>query len=170
MRLRHQRRDILFQALETSLRAWEEKQRNTLNIATQSTSTISNTSQPKAQLQISKPPELNDEELSILFSFIEAVTTLVKWVKLLIISHPSLEPDLYQVASRTAQALEQVHPDGKILEGVSNIFSSIIFSKRYRKKCIRIKVQYSELSFVDKREFAKYRYKILLIIATFIYL
>ncbi|XP_012523249.1 diacylglycerol kinase eta isoform X3 [Monomorium pharaonis] len=108
-------------ALETSLRAWEEKQRNTLSAVTQSTSsTISNASQHRAQLQIcSKPPQLNDEELSILFNFIEAVTTLVKWVKLLIISHPSLEPDLYQVASRTANALEQVHPDGKILQGIS---------------------------------------------------
>lgn len=73
-------------------------------------------------LQIcNKPAQLNDEELTILFSFIEAVTTLVKWVKLLIISHPSLEPDLYQVASRTANALEQVHPDGKILQGVGDV-------------------------------------------------
>jgi len=104
------------------LRAWEEKQRNTLSAVTQSTSTISNASQsqPRTQLQIcNKPPQLNDEELNILFNFIEAVTTLVKWVKLLIISHPSLEPDLYQIASRTANALEQVHPDGKILQGVS---------------------------------------------------
>jgi len=110
------------QALATSLRAWEEKQRNTLSAVTQSTSTLSNTSQlqSKAQLQMcSKPLQLNDEELNILFSFIEAVTTLVKWVKLLIISNPSLELDLYQVASRTANALEQVHPDGKILPGVS---------------------------------------------------
>lgn len=112
---------FLSQALETSLRAWEEKQRNTLSAVTQSASTISNaTSQHRPQLQIcNKPPQLNDEELNILFNFIEAVTTLVKWVKLLIISHPSLEPDLYQVASRTANALEQVHPDGKILQGVS---------------------------------------------------
>lgn len=81
-------------------------------------------SQSRVQLQInSKHPQLNDEELSILFNLIEAVTTLVKWVKLLIISHPSLEPELYQVASRTAQALEQVHPDGKILQGVSQVLS-----------------------------------------------
>lgn len=112
------------QALETSLRAWEEKQRNTLSAVTQSTSTLSNTSQSRVQLQISsKPSQLSDEELNILFNFIEAVTTLVKWMKLLIISHPSLEPELYQVASRTAQALEQVHPDGKILQGVSEVLS-----------------------------------------------
>lgn len=120
--LRCNRKYFVFQALETSLRAWEEKQRNTLSAVTQSASTISNASQSqsRAQLQIcNKPPQLSDEELNILFNFIEAVTTLVKWVKLLIISHPSLEPDLYQVASRTANALEQVHPDGKILQGVS---------------------------------------------------
>lgn len=111
------------QALETSLRTWEEKQRNSITTVPQSSSTILQ-SQPKAQLQIcNKPSQLNDEELNILLNFIEAVTTLVKWVKLLIISNPSLEPDLYQIASRTANALEQVHPDGKILEGVSNILS-----------------------------------------------
>jgi len=105
------------------LRAWEEKQRNTLSAVTQSTSTLSSTtSQSTTHLQIcNKPSHLNDEELIILFSFIEAVTTLVKWVKLLIISHPSLEPELYQVALRTANALEQVHPDGKILQGVGDI-------------------------------------------------
>lgn len=81
-----------------------------------------------------KPTHLNSEEMCILLGFIEVVTTLVKWVKLLIISHPSLEPDLYQVAARTGQALEQVHPDGKILQGVSNysfyvIIIPLIFTK-----------------------------------------
>jgi diacylglycerol kinase (ATP) len=56
--------------------------------------------------------------MSVLLGFIEVVTTLVKWVKLLIISHPSLEPELYQIAGRTAIALEKLHPDGKILQGV----------------------------------------------------
>lgn len=95
-------------------------------VVSQSTSTLSNTSQSgsRSQLQLSnKPSELNDEELSILIGFIEVVTTLVKWVKLLIISHPSIEPDLYQIAARTAHALEEVHPDGKILQGVSNKLS-----------------------------------------------
>ncbi|KAL6431277.1 hypothetical protein ACFW04_007148 [Cataglyphis niger] len=129
-------------ALETSLRAWEEKQRNTLSAVTQSTSTLSSTSQSqsKAHLPIcNKPPQLNDEELIILFNFIEAVTTLVKWVKLLIISHPSLEPDLYQVALRTANALEQVHPDGKILQGTSlrPMVTELVSSARqlYEESC-----------------------------------
>lgn len=109
---------FMLQALETSLKTWEEKQRNMVSAVPQSTS-VNNTSQPKIQLQISsRSSQLNEEELHILFTFIEVVTTLVKWVKLLIISHPSLEPNLYQIASRTAQALEQVHPDGKILQGV----------------------------------------------------
>lgn len=72
----------------------------------------------------------------ILLGFIEVVTTLVKWVKLLIISHPSLEPDLYQVAARTAQALEQVHPDEKILQGVNNflfyIYNLLIIIFKYK--------------------------------------
>ena len=88
-------------------------------------------SQPKSLQVHNKPSYLNDDEMYILLGFIEVVTTLVKWVKLLIISHPSLEPDLYQVAARTAQALEQVHPDGKILQGVSNISFHIIIIHIY---------------------------------------
>ncbi|XP_020297284.1 diacylglycerol kinase eta isoform X2 [Pseudomyrmex gracilis] len=126
-------------ALETSLRTWEEKQRNSITTVPQSSSTILQ-SQPKAQLQIcNKPSQLNDEELNILLNFIEAVTTLVKWVKLLIISNPSLEPDLYQIASRTANALEQVHPDGKILEGISlrPVVTELVSSARqlYEESC-----------------------------------
>ncbi|XP_012222170.2 diacylglycerol kinase eta isoform X2 [Linepithema humile] len=129
-------------ALETSLRAWEEKQRNTLSAVTQSSSTLTSTwqSQPRAQLQTcNKSSQLNDEELNILFNFIDAVTTLVKWVKLLIISHPNLKPDLYQIASRTANALEQVHPDGKILQGISlrQMVTELVSSARqlYEESC-----------------------------------
>ncbi|XP_050594862.1 diacylglycerol kinase eta isoform X14 [Bombus affinis] len=128
-------------ALETSLKTWEEKQRNTLNAISQSASTLSNTqlqSQPKF-LQSHKPSYLNDDEMYILLGFIEVVTTLVKWVKLLIISHPSLEPDLYQVAARTAQALEQVHPDGKILQGINlrPVVTELVSSARqlYEDSC-----------------------------------
>lgn len=70
-------------------------------------------------MEAAKPSNLNADEMSVLLCFIEAVTTLVKWVKLLIISHPSLEPELYQVAARTASSLENVHPDGKIIQGVN---------------------------------------------------
>ncbi|XP_032664900.1 LOW QUALITY PROTEIN: diacylglycerol kinase eta [Odontomachus brunneus] len=126
-------------ALETSLRTWEEKQRNMVSAVGQSTS-VSDTSQPKIELQISsKPSQLNEEELHILFSFIEVVSTLVKWVKLLIISHPSLEPNLYQIASRTAQTLEQMQPDGKILQGVSlrPMVTELVLSARqlYEESC-----------------------------------
>ncbi|KOX68067.1 Diacylglycerol kinase eta [Melipona quadrifasciata] len=129
-------------ALETSLKTWEEKQRNTLNAISQSASTLSNTllqSQPKSLQAHNKPSYLNDDEMYILLGFIEVVTTLVKWVKLLIISHPSLEPDLYQVAARTAQALEQVHPDGKILQGINlrPVVTELVSSARqlYEDSC-----------------------------------
>ncbi|XP_017756456.1 PREDICTED: diacylglycerol kinase eta [Eufriesea mexicana] len=129
-------------ALETSLKTWEEKQRNTLNAISQSSSTLSNTqlqSQSKPLQVHNKPSHLNDEEMYILLRFIEVVTTLIKWVKLLIISHPSLEPDLYQVAARTAQALEQVHPDGKILQGINlrPVVTELVSSARqlYEDSC-----------------------------------
>nr|XP_033330534.1 diacylglycerol kinase eta isoform X3 [Megalopta genalis] len=130
-------------ALETSLRTWEEKQRSTLTAISQSTSTLNSAqlhSQSKSSLIThSKPSHLNDEEMYILLGFIEVVTTLVKWVKLLIISHPSLEPDLYQVATRTDQALEQVHPDGKILQGTNlrPVVTELVSSARqlYEDSC-----------------------------------
>ncbi|XP_011351823.2 diacylglycerol kinase eta isoform X1 [Ooceraea biroi] len=146
-------------ALETSLRAWEEKQRNTISAVTQSTSTLSNTSQSQSRAQLqacSKSPQLNDEELNILFSFIEAVTTLVKWVKLLIISDPSLEIDLYQVASRTANALEQVHPDGKILQGMSlrPMVTELVSSARqlYEESCELLRDKAHNLKLRDNLE------------------
>ncbi|XP_034189721.2 diacylglycerol kinase eta isoform X3 [Osmia lignaria lignaria] len=132
-------------ALETSLKTWEEKQRNTLNAISHSVSTINSAqlqlqSQSKSHLPvIGKPSHLNEEEMYILLGFIEVVTTLVKWVKLLIISHPSLEADLYQVAARTAQALEQVHPDGKILQGnnLRPVVTELVSSARqlYEDSC-----------------------------------
>ncbi|XP_066585239.1 diacylglycerol kinase eta isoform X2 [Prorops nasuta] len=127
-------------ALETSLRAWEEKQRNTMAAVSQSTSTLSTSSHHKSQLQLAnKPAQLNDEEFHILLGLIEVVTTLIKWVKLLIISHPSLEPDLYQIAARTAHALEQVHPDGKILQGenLRPVVTELVSSARqlYEESC-----------------------------------
>ncbi|XP_006625055.1 diacylglycerol kinase eta isoform X3 [Apis dorsata] len=129
-------------ALETSLKTWEEKQRSTLNAISQSISTLSTTqlqSQSKLLQVHNKPTHLNEEEMYILLGFIEVVTTLVKWVKLLIISHPSLEPDLYQVAARTAQALEQVHPDGKILQGINlrPVVTELVSSARqlYEDSC-----------------------------------
>lgn len=93
-----------------------------------SSSTISTSSRSQSQAHIDiRQVCLSDEEMAVLLGFIEVVTTLVKWVKLLIISHPSLEPELYQIAARTAIALEKVHPDGKILQGVSFFCTLVIF-------------------------------------------
>ncbi|KAK0087488.1 hypothetical protein PV325_000929 [Microctonus aethiopoides] len=132
-------------ALETSLRAWEEKQRsNTSTVVSQSTSSLSNTTQSRSLTQLDgKPIQLYDEELNILLGFIEVITTLVKWVKLLIISHPSLEPDLYHIADRTAMSLEKVHPDGKILEGTSlrPVVTELVSNARqlYEESCVLLR-------------------------------
>ncbi|XP_034947054.1 diacylglycerol kinase eta isoform X2 [Chelonus insularis] len=131
-------------ALETSLKTWEEKQRssgmssmvNQMTSSSLSSTTIRSRSASQCD---TKPIQLYEEEMNILLGFIEVVTTLVKWVKLLIISHPSLEPDLYQIAGRTASNLEKVHPDGKIIQGPSlrPVVTELVSSARqlYEESC-----------------------------------
>lgn len=45
-------------------------------------------------------------------------------VKLLIIRHPTIEVDLYQLAATVNINLERVHPSGKLLRGVCSGFST----------------------------------------------
>lgn len=101
-------------SLEMSLKSWQEKQRqHSISIAKEQTSV---TSEYNTALSESL---FTERETYFLLSFIECVSTLVKWVKFLIISHPSLQKDLYVVASKTSDALEAIHPSGKLLEGPS---------------------------------------------------
>uniref|UniRef100_A0A182Y4N4 Diacylglycerol kinase n=1 Tax=Anopheles stephensi TaxID=30069 RepID=A0A182Y4N4_ANOST len=98
--------------LEVSLKSWQEKQRqHSISIAREQPSTASEHHIAPAEDMFS------ERETYLLLNFIECVSTLVKWVKFLIISHPSLQPNLYVVASKTADALESIHPGGKIIEG-----------------------------------------------------
>lgn len=66
------------------------------------------------------PPEpdvsFSEEEHQLLITFIECATTLTKWIKILAISH-SLEVDLYTLANNVDKCLEDIHPNGKLLEG-----------------------------------------------------
>lgn len=96
-------------SLETKLNSWQEKQRQqSISISRDHTSVA----------DVGLPSSLMTERESYcLLNFIEVASSLVKWVKFLIISHPSLEQDLYAVACRTADALEAIHPQGKIVEG-----------------------------------------------------
>lgn len=102
-------------SLEVSLKSWQEKQRqHSISISREQTSTISDA----VATSSGNPSSLfSERETYLLLNFIECVSSLVKWVKFLIISHPSLEHDLYAVACRTADALEAIHPQGKIVEG-----------------------------------------------------
>ncbi|CAH1398895.1 unnamed protein product [Nezara viridula] len=85
-------------ALETSLKSWQEKQ-------------------GKGKLRAPLPHSLSQSEMQMLISFIEATTTLVKCVKVLIIKNPSIEAEVYELADKTASNLEKVHPSGKIQQG-----------------------------------------------------
>lgn len=98
--------------LEVSLKSWQVKQRqHSISIAREQTSITSEYSTAIGENLFT------ERETYLLLHFIECVSTLVKWVKFLIISHPSLQPDLYTVASRTSDSLEAVHPGGKLLDG-----------------------------------------------------
>lgn len=98
--------------LEVSLKTWHEKQRqHSISIAREQTSVTSEYSTAIGDNLFT------ERETYLLLNFIECVSTLVKWVKFLIISHPSLQPDLYANALKTADALEAVHPGGKLLDG-----------------------------------------------------
>lgn len=85
-------------------------------------------SQSRTQLNVDmKPTQLHEDEINILYGLIEAISTLIKWVKLLIINHPSLRIDLYEIAVKTSCALEALHPGGKILQGVGILFCSLAY-------------------------------------------
>lgn len=98
--------------LEVSLKSWQVKQRqHSISIAREQTSVTSEYSTAIGDNLFT------ERETYLLLNFIECVSTLVKWVKFLIISHPSLQPDLYAIASKTSDSLEAVHPGGKLLDG-----------------------------------------------------
>uniref|UniRef100_A0A1B0GQ62 Diacylglycerol kinase n=1 Tax=Phlebotomus papatasi TaxID=29031 RepID=A0A1B0GQ62_PHLPP len=97
--------------LEISLKSWQEKQRqHSISIAREQTSTTSD-------IGVGSDQFLSERESYLLLNFIEVSSSLVKWVKFLIISHPSLQHELYAVACRTSEALEAIHPNGKIIDG-----------------------------------------------------
>ncbi|XP_032593340.1 diacylglycerol kinase eta isoform X1 [Drosophila grimshawi] len=100
-------------SLEVSLKSWQEKQRqHSISIQRDASSTAS-------EHAVSTDDVISERECYVLLNFIEAVSSLVKWVKFLIISHPALQHDLYEVACRASEALESIHPQGKLLEGPS---------------------------------------------------
>lgn len=102
--------------LEHSLKSWQEKQRqHSISISREQTSTMSESITFTSATGATNT--FTERETYLLLNFIECASSLVKWVKFLIISHPSLEHDLYAVACRTADALEAIHPSGKIVEG-----------------------------------------------------
>ncbi|XP_064545646.1 diacylglycerol kinase eta isoform X2 [Drosophila montana] len=100
-------------SLEVSLKTWQEKQRQ------HSISIQRDTSSTASEHAVSTDEVISERECYVLLNFIEAVSSLVKWVKFLIISHPALQHDLYEVACRASEALESIHPQGKLLEGPS---------------------------------------------------
>lgn len=100
--------------LELNLKTWEQKQRRqSVSMTREHTSSFCDSE----RRDLSSEGLFTERETYLLINFIECVSTNVKWVKLLIISHPIYMGDLYDVAQKTANALEAIHPGGKIIEG-----------------------------------------------------
>lgn len=100
--------------LEMSLKSWDKKlRRQSQSMSREQTSSFCESDRK----DLSNEGIFSERETYLLINFIECVSTLVKLVKLLIISHPQLQPELYGVATAVANALETIHPDGKIIEG-----------------------------------------------------
>uniref|UniRef100_A0A1B6EF78 SAM domain-containing protein n=1 Tax=Clastoptera arizonana TaxID=38151 RepID=A0A1B6EF78_9HEMI len=91
-------------ALESSLKTWQEKQRQQQLLPRRSCTP--------------QNLEFSAEETQLLLGFIEATATLIKCVKLLTLRHPTIKADLYELAVRCSDNLEKVHPGGKILQGI----------------------------------------------------
>ncbi|XP_065210954.1 diacylglycerol kinase eta-like isoform X2 [Planococcus citri] len=86
-------------SLESSLRAWEVKQRCLR----------------QQQRLASDVNKLTDEELSVLLDFIEAASSLLKYIKLILARNPTIEKELYHLSAAVGINIERVHPDNKLL-------------------------------------------------------
>lgn len=88
----------------------------------------------------STEPDLlfTEEEHYLLIDFIECATSLSKWIKMLAISY-TLEVDLYSLATKVDMCLENIHPNGKILEGpkLRTEFTTLVASVKqlYEESC-----------------------------------
>lgn len=96
--------------LELSLKTWQEKQRQHSISTMQREHSISVSDHSTDDI-------ISEHECYILLNFIEALSSLVKWVKFLIISHPHLGRDLYSLAGAAQDSLESLHPNGRLLDG-----------------------------------------------------
>ena len=95
--------------LEISLKSWQQKQRQSISVQRDRSSSVDRFS--------SSDENLSEKERINLFYFIETVYMLIKSVKIFIITHPFLNKTVYDVAIQVSEALEVIHPNGQLLEG-----------------------------------------------------
>ncbi|KDR19859.1 hypothetical protein L798_05107 [Zootermopsis nevadensis] len=93
--------------LEMSLRAWKEKQRHQQSVS-------HSQSGVEGKLQLSP---FSKEEKQLLLNFIEAVTMLLEYLKMVTKRHHIIAVELCKLAAETAVHIEKLHPGSKIVEG-----------------------------------------------------
>ncbi|XP_018899537.2 diacylglycerol kinase eta isoform X1 [Bemisia tabaci] len=113
IRIIHKNRIMMLcrnKSLERTLKTWEDTLRHLHRMRSRATSTT----MPPAKLNA-----FTEEELQLLLGFIDSAASLVKCIKLITINNPSLKNELYDLAFNAGVDVENVHPGGRILEGVA---------------------------------------------------
>lgn len=103
------------QQLEMALKSWREKEQER-NVSIQRETITSSTE----NVIVGSEDVFSEREIYAILNFIECVSSLVKWVELFIISHPTLGSQLYALICRTQKVLEATHPNGIIIQGSSS--------------------------------------------------
>lgn len=152
IRILHKNRAQLLcrnRSLEISLKSWQEKQRqHSISIAREQTSNLSS-DVGGAMSSADDDNLLSERETYMLLIYIECVGSLVKWVRFLVVSHPSLEHSLFAAACKASDSLETIHPQGKIVEGpelrVQLAVLAVAARQLYEKTCEQLRDRGSSL-------------------------
>ncbi|CAD7093079.1 unnamed protein product [Hermetia illucens] len=91
--------------LEMALKSWREKQQQCKTSIQREPTSIS-----KESIIVGSEDIFSERESYALLTFIECVSSLVKWVELFIISHPTLGSELYAITCRAQKILEATYP------------------------------------------------------------
>lgn len=96
--------------LEVSLKSWQQKQRQSVSLHRDQSSSTS-VEQSSAYEEI-----FSEKEYASLLNFIETIYSFIKCVKFVTITHPNSNKNLYKKASEVYDALEVIHPNGQLLD------------------------------------------------------
>ncbi|XP_054270503.1 diacylglycerol kinase eta-like isoform X1 [Macrosteles quadrilineatus] len=114
-------------SLEESLRTWQKQRQQQL--------------QPRRNTI--KELSFADDESHLLLAFVEALSSLIKFIKSLITRYPSVKPDIEELLVKCSENLEKVYQDGKLVNGVElrPLVTELVSSARelHEETCILLR-------------------------------